>query len=261
MDWRRAKTVLIIAFLALNAMLSYQLWQDWRHQLNAAAGWTSLPSETQQAMRQKQIRLDAAIPTHAPELKELTFAFHSKREDAGPVPIDPPRDTRIVFLERELRRELGRIIPELESYEFDPAAGRDGVFVFNRMADGWPLFGVQLELHYRNQKITAYRQDRIRIFPSDGAPARKVLPAAQAVANLIEKYLPKGAVVKDIRLGYHGQIFDAETQVAAPTWRVLLEDGEVYYIHAISGEVSAGGGDASGEDASGEDASGGDVSS
>lgn len=255
MDWRRAKTVLIVAFFALNVVLGYQLWQDWRHQLNAAAGWTSLPSETQQAMRQKQIRVDAAIPTDTPELKELTFAFLSRREDGNPVPIDPPRDSRIVFLEKELRRELGGVIPDLEKYEFDPAAGRDGVFVFNRTADGWPLFGVQLELYHRDQKITAYRQDRIEILPSDGAPARKVLPAAQAVANLIEKYLPAGAVVKDIRLGYHGQIFDTETQVTAPTWRVLLEDGEVYYIHAISGEVSAGGDDPSGNasaDASGQ---------
>src|SRR5690606_14212911 len=105
---------------------------------------------------------------------------------------------------------------------------------------GWPMFGVQLELHHRDQKITAYRQDRIVILPSEGMPARKVLPAAQAVANLIEKYLPFGAVIREIRLGYHGHIFDeTETQVTAPTWRVLLDDGEIYYIHAISGEVSA----------------------
>jgi regulatory protein YycI of two-component signal transduction system YycFG len=240
MNWRQAKTVLIIAFLALNVVLGYQLWQDWSQRINAAAGWTSLPPETQQAMRQKQIRVDAPIPTYTPQLAELAFSFLSRREEGDPIPIDPPRDSRIVFLEKELRKELGGVVPELEAYELDPSASRDGVFVFNRMANGWPMFGVRLELHHRDQKITAYRQDRIAILPSDGMTARKVLPAAQAVANLIEKYLPYGAVIREIRLGYHGHIFDdTETQVTAPTWRVLLEDGEVYYIHAISGEVSA----------------------
>jgi len=144
------------------------------------------------------------------------------------------------FWRRSCGGSVGGIIPELDAYELDPAAGRDGVFVFHRMANGWPMFGVQLELHHRDQKITAYRQDRIVILPSEGMPARKVLPAAQAVANLIEKYLPFGAVIREIRLGYHGHIFDdTETQVTAPTWRVLLDDGEIYYIHAISGEVSA----------------------
>ena len=240
MNWRQAKTVLIFAFLALNIVLGYQLWRDWSQRINAAAGWTSLPPETQQAMRQKQIRVDAPIPTHTPQLSELAFTFLVRREEGEPIPVNPPRNSRIAFLEKELRRELGGIIPELDAYELDPAAGRDGVFVFHRMANGWPMFGVQLELHHRDQKITAYRQDRIVILPSEGMPARKVLPAAQAVANLIEKYLPFGAVIREIRLGYHGHIFDdTETQVTAPTWRVLLDDGEIYYIHAISGEVSA----------------------
>jgi regulatory protein YycI of two-component signal transduction system YycFG len=77
------------------------------------------------------------------------------------------------------------------------------------------------------------------------AKEQQVLPASTAAAHLIENYLPAGSVIKDIRLGYHGQIFpDAETQVSAPSWRVLLENGEMYYVNAISAEVTTGQGDA-----------------
>jgi regulatory protein YycI of two-component signal transduction system YycFG len=68
--------------------------------------------------------------------------------------------------------------------------------------------------------------------------AKPVLPAAKVVASLIEAYLPDGAIISDIQLGYKGQIFDSEKQVSAPSWRVMLESGDLFYVHAISGEVA-----------------------
>lgn len=62
--------------------------------------------------------------------------------------------------------------------------------------------------------------------------------ASKAMAPFIERNLPDGAVITDIQLGYHGQMFDTETQVSAPYYRVPLEDGNEYYIHAINGEVA-----------------------
>jgi hypothetical protein len=68
--------------------------------------------------------------------------------------------------------------------------------------------------------------------------AKSVLPAAKVVASLIETYLPDGAIISDIQLGYKGPIFDSEKQVSAPSWRVMLESGQLFYVNAISGEVA-----------------------
>jgi len=57
------------------------------------------------------------------------------------------------------------------------------------------------------------------------------------VRLLAERYLKSGDVIRDIRLGYHGPMYDSESQLLAPKWRVMLEDGDIYYVHAISGEV------------------------
>ncbi|MGG1314085.1 MULTISPECIES: two-component system regulatory protein YycI [Cohnella] len=237
MDWGRTKSVLILAFLLLNMLLGYQLWLNWQERIDSAVDWTSLPPETQQVMQEKSIKVEAQIPTETPAMQEITYKL--EREGSGNViPIDPPRDSRIVFVEQELKQELGGIIPDLDKYRYDNWASREGVFVLDRTEGGRPIFDVQLELHYSNQKINGYTQDIISILPSEGGSAQKVLPAAKVVKNLIENYLPAGSIIKEIQLGYHGQtIFDSETQVAAPSWRVLLEDGEVYYVHAISSEV------------------------
>jgi hypothetical protein len=175
-------------------------------------------------------------------MRELTYTF-KKRAGTGisdRIPIAPAPETRIVYFEAELAQALGSVIPELGSYTIDQPGRRDGVFVFNRMEGRWPLFDIHLELFHSEQKIRAYLQDLVQIKPSSNAKEQQVLPAAKALAIVIERNLPAGSVIKEIRLGYHGEIFeDAPEQVSAPSWRVLLENGEeVYYVNAISAEVT-----------------------
>ncbi|MNY76980.1 YycH protein [compost metagenome] len=66
---------------------------------------------------------------------------------------------------------------------------------------------------------------------------QKVLPASQALSSLIEKYFPENSVVKEIELGYYGELFNSESQVASPMWRFMLENGNAYYVDAISADI------------------------
>lgn len=237
MDWGRAKSVLIFSFLLLNILLGYQLWLDIREQLNVNVNSAELPQDKVLLMQQKRISLKANLPLETPELRDITYLLHSdSRNKAEPITLEEAVDGRIVFTQSELVKTLGGKIPELDQYVYDSLVSGDGVFVLHRLVEGRPMFDVKLEMYHSFQKVTAFQQDRIEIV-SMGEP-KQVLPAAKVVTSLIESYLPNGAVITDIQLGYHGQIFDSEKQVSAPSWRVLLEDGQVYYIHAISGEVA-----------------------
>jgi len=244
MDWRRAKSVLIVSFLLLNIVLGYQLWGEWRERLNTTVNWTSLPPETLQFMRENNIQVDdtAKIPTETPNMREISYTFKQRASSnqAKWKEFASPPETRIVFGE-ELAQSLGGVIPELDRYALDQPASREGsYFVFNRMEGGWPMFDIHLNLFYSEQRIRSYTQDLIEIKPLAGAKDQQVLPAAKALAKVIERNLPSGSVIKEIRLGYHGEIFDElEEQVSTPSWRVLLENGEeVYYVNAISAEVT-----------------------
>jgi len=244
MDWRRAKSVLIVSFLLLNIVLGYQLWTEWRERLNTAVSWTSLPPETIQFMRENNIQVDdnAKIPTETPNMREISYMFKQAAKHGaseGKEIVSPP-ETRIVFGE-ELLKVLGGVIPELDKYELDQPGSREGsYFVFNRMEGGWPMFDIHLNLFYSDQRIRSYTQDLVEIKPLADAKDQQVLPAAKALAKVIERNLPAGSVIKEIRLGYHGEIFDElEEQVSTPSWRILLENGEeVYYVNAISAEVT-----------------------
>nr|WP_238358093.1 two-component system regulatory protein YycI [Cohnella zeiphila] len=235
--------------MLLNAVLGYQLWMEWRERIDSAVDWTSLSPETRQLMTNKGIRIDSEIPTEMPLMRELTYRLKDSPASAEgePTPLDPPPNTRIVFSEEELQQSLGGTIPELAKYRFDNPGSNEKMFVLNRVEGDWPIFDVRVELYYQNQKITGYRQDRIDSVTFGSEKPQKVLPATQAVDKLIKNYLPAGSAIKEIELGYHGQMFDSETQVSIPSWRVLLEDGEVYYVNANSGEVVTDRADPSGE--------------
>ncbi len=250
MDWGRAKSVMIISFLLLNILLGYQLWLDVREQLDANIKFAELPQDKLLLMQQKRISLTANLPLDTPKLGDLTYLLHTSRPDHGegePLPLKTPVDSALNFSKSELNKRLSGQIPEIDQYAYDLHSSRDGVFVLNRMVEGRPLFNIKLELFISNLKITGFLQDQVELV-GIGEP-RQVLPAAKVVASLIETYLEEGSVITDIQLGYHGQIFDSEKQVSAPTWRVTLEDGKVYFIHAISGEVATDdAGDEDGDD-------------
>ncbi|RIX52018.1 hypothetical protein D3P08_13635 [Paenibacillus nanensis] len=242
MDWSRAKSVLIISFLMLNVLLGYQLWLDIREQLNVNMNTDELPQDKVQLMGQKRITLSANLPAGTPKLSDLTYLLISdSRKLTQPVPLKEPIDSALNFNKAELAKALDGQIPDIESYAYDLHNSRDGVFVWYRIVDGRPMFNVKLELYTSNLKITGFKQDLVADIIE--GEEKQVIPAAKVVASLIETYLEEGSDITDIELGYHGQIFDSEKQVSAPSWRVILEDGEIFYVHAISGEVATEGGE------------------
>lgn len=240
MDWGRAKSVLIISFLMLNVLLGYQLWVDIREQLNANVNTAELPADKVQLMSQKRITLSANLPESTPKLSDLSYLLKvDSRKLAEPEVLEKPVDSALVFSKTELDRAMEGQIPDIESYAIDLLSSREGVFVFHRMVEGRPMFNMKLELYISNLKVTGYKQDLVDDIKL--GEAQQVIPAAKVVASLIETYLEEGSDITDIQLGYHGQIFDSEEQVTAPSWRVMLEDGKVFYVHAISGEVATEG--------------------
>lgn len=255
MDWSRAKSVLIMSFLMLNILLGYQLWNDIREQLDANVKYAELPQDKVMLMQQKRITLAANLPSDTPRLGDLTYLLHSDvHQKSEPTPLEKPVDSALNFNKQGLIKAIGDEVPELEHYAYDLHTSREGVFVLHRMVDGRPMFNVKLELYNSNLKITGFLQDRVEL--AGRGEEKQVLPASKVVASLIETYLKEGSVITDIQLGYHGQIFDSEKQVAAPSWRVMLEDGKVYYVHAISGEVATDGADEGNADKPGGGSSG-----
>ncbi|OMC70384.1 hypothetical protein BK125_26265 [Paenibacillus odorifer] len=239
MDWGRAKNVLICAFLGLNLLLCYQLWVDLRDQVSANLDFTSLSAETQAVMEQKGIRVLCPIPASTPQLPNITYRYSAEEQTEPPIKLDVPIDSKLIYSSfSELSKALEDKISDISNYRFDSQESEVGKFVLHPLVQNqWSLFRVRLELINSDQKIVAYRWPKIEIGTSSSDKEQKVLPASQALSSLIEKYFPADSVVKEIELGYYGELFNSESQVASPMWRFMLENGNAYYVDAISADI------------------------
>ena len=237
MDWGRAKSVLIYAFMLLNLVLGYQLWNDLREQANANPDLTSLTENTQRVMEAKDIKVPIQIPTETPELPKINYRFYGE-DDGKDVLLKEPVYSKLIFEPDQLVTALKDSIPDISRYRYDPEGASDGVFILHPLANGkWPLFRVNMELHYSQQRIVSYQQQKVEISAIGDEKRQRVLPASKALGNLVDNYLPEGSVVRSIELGYYGELFDSDAQVAAPVWRFTLESGDIYYVQGISGDV------------------------
>ncbi|WP_235075275.1 hypothetical protein [Paenibacillus alvei] len=73
MDWGRAKNILIYAFLLLNIVLGYQLWQEVRDQMHSELDWTSLSDAAKKMMEVKRFKLQPRfLQRHPPYVKSRT---------------------------------------------------------------------------------------------------------------------------------------------------------------------------------------------
>lgn len=241
MDWSRAKTVLILAFLVLNILLGYQLWMD-ELNLNNFTTNAAKRDEMNRMLELKNIRLQASVPEAMPILSEITVSLRNGEEAmewktlSQSISESSLADT--AYVENTLKTD----IPMMGEYELDrKGSGEESAaWVMNQLHNGLPMFPIRLELAGEGNRITKYRVLYAEVEPShdaEAANAQQVLSAYTILGNLAEYYLPQGSEVSDVRLGYHGPLFESETQVLAPYWRVVLSTGETYYVHAVTGAV------------------------
>jgi len=234
MDWGRAKTILILTFLLLNLLLAYLLWNEKLFHVRLTFQDREHIWELQQLLNEKNIGLEQELPEMTPQVAEIDVRFVVRGEEQGVRPLETP----VAVGEKE-REELELQIPEFRQYRLDPGLSREGELVYSQLHEDLPLFDIHLKLYVTEGQYTHYSQSMVEVLPEEekGSSRHPALAAHRAVRLLAERYLKSGDVIRDIRLGYHGPMYDSESQVLAPKWRFVLDDGDIYYIHAISGEV------------------------
>ncbi|MBN2908141.1 two-component system regulatory protein YycI [Polycladomyces sp. WAk] len=245
MDWNRAKTVLILAFLCLNAFLAVQLLeiqQERSRLLNVAQ---STMKDLKQLLANKKIQLRRSIPEEQPTIPLLEAHLEQpgdgwERTDGAYLKhfYTPPSASRPDDLNQLLRRE----IENFSTYRTDTVLPQSGNRVYYQTWEGYPLFEGKVEANLKNGRLTDIRWTPLSIRAEE--TRQRVTPAYVALLNLIESgKVPAEARILTIELGYHGQQYDAESMVLSPVWRVVVQDKnnppDTYYVNALTGAVES----------------------
>lgn len=236
MDWSRAKTILILSFLLLNMTLGYELWAN-QWLVGDKKTTADQAVELNKLLQNRGIRVGTEIPKDVPKMKEIVVKWVEGNNYGRKVTLVEPLKYNRFISKGTLKDLTNHSIPNAEVYRYDPITGKDGLYGMNQMHGDYPMFDVNLELYMTNGEISAYKQSFVEVEATDDKEEKKVIPAYTVLRALTEKYLQNGAVIQDIRLGYHGQLYDSEKKLLVPTWRVAVEGGDVYYVHGFRGDV------------------------
>jgi regulatory protein YycI of two-component signal transduction system YycFG len=245
MDWNRAKTVLILAFLCLNAFLAVQLLeiqQERSESLNVAQ---STMNDLKQLLANKKIQLRRSIPEEQPTIPLLEA--HLEQPGDGWKRTDGAYTKQFytfpsVSRPDDLNRLLGREIENFSTYRTDTVLLQSGKRVYYQTWEGYPLFEGKVEANLKKGRLTDIQWTPLSIHAED--TRQRVTPAYIALLNLIESgKIPAEARIPIIELGYHGQQYDAESMVLSPVWRVVVQDKnnqvKTYFVNAMTGAVES----------------------
>ncbi|WP_246362654.1 two-component system regulatory protein YycI [Paenibacillus alba] len=243
MNWSRAKTILICSFLLLNMILGFQLWSTNRsNQIEVSLDTSGTVEELNRALRNKNIRLMDELPTDILKMKVITVKYDDSIKPGEEKPLKTPINMSNLLgkgASKEVQAQSD--IPNFSLYQLDSTQSKDGkrVYVFTQLYDKLPLFDVKVELNEKNGEITSYRQAYVEVESGVEQTETKLIPAQLAVRSLVDNYLSEGSIITEVRLGYHGQPYNSQTQPMFPHWRITIDNGDIYYVQAFNGAVES----------------------
>lgn len=238
MDWSRAKTLLIIAFVALNLFLTVQIIQAWVEKSQMQNGSDSIRRELTQILREKEIDMPN-IPPAPPPVSVLEARIAPPGEgwiqhgdgSYGKTFHPPVSLSRTDQLDNLLEKE----VPSFSDYRLVSRKGH--TLIYLQYWKGRPLYGSRLEVKLSDAR-SLQSLKLVRLSIKEGKDVQSPVPASFALLNLVESgKVPKGTTFTQIELGYHGQSYDAKTRVLSPVWKFAAEDGRTYYVNALTGAL------------------------
>lgn len=276
MDLSRAKTILIIAFFALNLFLGYRLWISPPSLRSSGVLSSEDADRAREALQKAGFEVIAAIPRQIPRLSllhvsrlpqpgpSLAKAFFG--EDVKGIPtegggvlyakgvatVNVANNGQAVFSTgsarsssvEETRQGAERFLRERNLWQDDlrydqviPLNALGSRIRFFQTYQGFPLFFCVAEVFFEKERVTEARLYRVEPLGFSNNEL-PVISAAEAIETFLEQKpdFPDKRII-DISLGYFSGDYNAERWEIVPVWRVAAHDGTVFYVNAFTGEA------------------------
>jgi regulatory protein YycI of two-component signal transduction system YycFG len=251
LDWSKTKTIFIITFLILNLFLAYQFIQKRNssqldvilettieEQLEAnGITYIELPKEITKAAYlsgKSKIFNDQELKKLSNQKAVITNQSILEVSFVKPILIPNPKDQ--YFLNDFIKRN----IISGENYSFWKFDEKTKEILFFQKYNGKVIYknaSSMLVLHLNeNNEIVSYKQTLLHDL--EEYEKQEIVPAIKAIETLYRKdHLKPGDHVTNIELGYYALVQFTASQVLTPTWRIVVNGKQDYYVNAFEGQV------------------------
>jgi regulatory protein YycI of two-component signal transduction system YycFG len=261
MDWSKTKTIFIIAFLILDIFLALQYMEKMNENKYDIITETTIEEQ----FKAEDIKY-GKLPTKT--IKGSYITAKSKQFTQEEIDslknqelmlrdeelIKPVTQLRMSFIEpiqlpdnnmeNKLKQILTTQIIQGSQYRYWRYDENDKEIIFLQVYKGYAIFqdendGIGMIVFYLNDhnEITSYRQTLLEDI-KELENQDEVIKAIRALEALYDKnYLKPKSTVTKVEYGYYTQIPLTEQQILAPTWHIVVNDQEDFYVNALEGDI------------------------
>jgi len=263
MDWSKTKTIFILAFLVLDIFLAFQYQEKMKsnkydmitqttieEQFKAEdIKYEDLPNEVIEGSyitaKSKQFTEEEIQNLHNqepmfPNDEQLTPVTKLRMSFSEPIPLPAETDK----MTNKLNQVLTSQIVAGDQYRFWRYDEKTKQVIYLQEYDGHVIFqdetdGIGMIVFYldENREVVSYRQTLLEdIIELENK--EELYTAIQALKVLYDKNdLKSKSTVTAVDYGYYTQIPLSEQQILAPTWHIVVNEQEHYYVNALEGQV------------------------
>jgi regulatory protein YycI of two-component signal transduction system YycFG len=253
MNWSRTKSIFIVAFLILNSFLGYQLWEKQTKKIELAQIYESSLDEL---LLLKHIKLETELSAEQPEMSQLNAQFMEYTlEDLSQMEgqslsfdqyqlistLNTPFSLASPWKPEEFYQQFvkERVIKG-ERYALDQHTETEIVYL--QQVQSYPIFVGQLIFQKnKTEEVTGYQQTFYYVI--NQGTEQPVISSFTSIRTLLDnQIIPTYTVIKEVDLGYYGQIYETESQVLTPVWRIMIEhqgNPMTIYVNAITGAIES----------------------
>lgn len=249
MDWSRAKTIFIWAFLVLDLFLGYQVSVTRNLQWSNPEAVKGAAGDIELYAKQQNITLMTEIPQETPEMKYLNVEYQGFQNLMDMMPgqritlqktaivsyFNKPFPASDVKNQEEWLQSISQRVMYTSYYHPDRFLTNNTRLFYWQYHGRYPLFVAPLEFGIEDNYVKKYKQTYVHI--RNQGSGRQVISAHTALRSLVENEIIKqGERIEDVTLGYYGYYYDADIQVLAPVWR-FIHNGKTDYINGFTSAI------------------------
>lgn len=251
MDWSKTKTIFIITFLILDCFLGYQFMEK----RNSSQLDVILETTIEE-------QLEANGITYVELPKEITKATYVsgeskkftdeeiKKLSGQKVTVNDKTVLKGTFIHPislnfkdpyRLQEFLQRHIINGKKYAFWSFDEKTNTVICYQTYGGRIIYNNEsskllIRLNEKNEAVS-YEQTMLDDLQKYERK-QDIVPAIKAIETLYKKgYLQPGDSVTSVELGYYGLVQFTASQVLTPTWHIVINGKEDYFVNAFEGQV------------------------
>jgi regulatory protein YycI of two-component signal transduction system YycFG len=252
MNWGRIKSIFIVAFLILNSFLGYQLWEKQTNKIELAQLYESSLDEF---LLPKNITLQTELSVEQPAMSQLNtqFSMYSLGD------LTKIKGQSLVIESNQITSQLSQPIPILKPWDHNTFYQewmaenivKSDQYILDRVTESeivylqelheYPLFLGSLTFKVEGNQIIGYKQ--IYYDEVNKGTSQPVISSFTTIRALLDhQVIPAHSTIKSVTLGYYGQVYETESQVLTPVWRVGIEHEEtthLFYVNAFTGALES----------------------